>query len=74
MGRTGLRGKGVLWRWGPNHEILAVCTRWRRIDTLEGQPQGYLYVEGKKVLEFIAVRKDDESEDSCFGLPGVWFN
>ncbi|XP_076076624.1 transient receptor potential cation channel subfamily M member-like 2 isoform X3 [Mytilus galloprovincialis] len=70
MGRTGLRGKGVLWRWGPNHEILAVCTRWRRIDTLEGQPQGYLYVEGKKVLEFIAVRKDDESEDSCFGLPG----
>jgi ADP-ribose pyrophosphatase len=59
MGRTGVRGKGMLWRWGPNHEILAVCTRWRQTFGTDGAPSGFLYVEGKKVLEFIAGRKDD---------------
>ncbi|CAL1295976.1 unnamed protein product [Larinioides sclopetarius] len=30
MGRTGLRGKGALPRWGPNHNVFAVITRWQR--------------------------------------------
>ncbi|GFT22343.1 transient receptor potential cation channel subfamily M member 2 [Nephila pilipes] len=30
MGRTGLRGKGALPRWGPNHNIFVVITRWQR--------------------------------------------
>ncbi|GFY38635.1 transient receptor potential cation channel subfamily M member 2 [Trichonephila inaurata madagascariensis] len=30
MGRTGLRGKGDLPRWGPNHNIFVVITRWQR--------------------------------------------
>ena len=73
MGRTGVRGKGMLWRWGPNHEILAVCTRWRQTFGTDGAPSGFLYVEGKKVLEFIAGKKDDEGEENCFGLPGVLY-
>ena len=28
MGRTGLRGKGALPRWGPNHNVFAIITRW----------------------------------------------
>ena len=70
MGRTGIRGKGVLWRWGPNHVIKAVCTRWRQKYTAENQQAGYLYVEGKRLLEFIAVRREGDSE-SVYGLPGV---
>ncbi|BHF64679.1 Transient receptor putative cation channel sub M member 2 [Sparganum proliferum] len=28
MGRSGLLGKGLLPRWGPNHSIVVVVTRW----------------------------------------------
>ncbi|XP_052285259.1 transient receptor potential cation channel subfamily M member-like 2 isoform X2 [Dreissena polymorpha] len=68
MGRTGLRGKGILWRWGPNHMIKAVVTRWRRKC---GPNPGteYLCVEGKRVLEFITVHKDSFT-DTSFTLPG----
>ena len=30
FGRTGLRGRGGLPRWGPNHFICLVITRWQR--------------------------------------------
>ncbi|XP_055944946.1 transient receptor potential cation channel subfamily M member 7-like isoform X2 [Argiope bruennichi] len=30
MGRTGLRGKGALPRWGPNHNVFAVITKFQR--------------------------------------------
>ncbi|XP_060602842.1 transient receptor potential cation channel subfamily M member-like 2 [Ruditapes philippinarum] len=70
MGRTGMKGKGILWRWGPNHVIKVVVTRWRRkygpdLNTMTD----YLYVEGKRVLEFIAVQKDN-FVDSSYSLPG----
>ncbi|XP_015781855.1 protein ced-11 isoform X2 [Tetranychus urticae] len=29
FGRTGLKGKGSLPRWGPNHYVMFVITRWR---------------------------------------------
>lgn len=74
MGRTGIRGKGVLWRWGPNHVIKAVVTRWRRKYTADLLPTAsYLYVEGKRVLEFITVPKTEFSEglsEVNYGLPG----
>lgn len=73
MGRTGLRGRGVLWRWGPNHVIKAVCTRWRhKYSDNEDTPPGFLYVEGKRVLEFIAIKKlgDEVTMESVYGLPG----
>lgn len=71
MGRTGLRGKGILWRWGPNHVIKAVITRWRRKYGPDlNSMTDFLYVEGKRVLEFIAVQKDSFM-DSSYALPGV---
>jgi ADP-ribose pyrophosphatase len=50
MGRTGVRGRGCLHRYGPNHEIMAVVTRWKK------QKNKPIYVERRKLLEFIAVK------------------
>lgn len=50
MGRTGVRGRGCLYRYGPNHEIMAVVTRWKK------QKNKPIYVERRKLLEFIAVK------------------
>lgn len=30
FGRTGLRGRGLLGRWGPNHAADPIVTRWKR--------------------------------------------
>lgn len=30
IGRTGLRGRGILGRWGPNHAADPIVTRWKR--------------------------------------------
>lgn len=67
LGRTGLRGRGKLWRWGPNHSISAVVTRWRRKYSPLGRPLDPLLVEGKRVLEFIIVQRPDTGEMT---LPG----
>lgn len=40
FGRTGLRGRGSLPRWGPNHYIMLLITRWT----------------GGRLLEFVAVK------------------
>lgn len=48
IGRTGIRGRGALMRYGPNKEIMAIATRWRKSNN--NRP---IYVEGRKLLEFI---------------------
>ncbi|XP_035685384.1 transient receptor potential cation channel subfamily M member-like 2 [Branchiostoma floridae] len=70
MGRTGLRGKGALFRWGPNHSMLAICTRWKRsVDPATGDEQEeYLLVEGKRVLEFLSYKEPDFEE---WAIPGA---
>lgn len=30
VGRTGLEGRGILGRWGPNHAADPIVTRWKR--------------------------------------------
>ena len=70
MGRTGARGRGALWRWGPNHSIRVIVTRWRkyRENMKQYVQQRYMYVEGRRMLEFLACK------DSLYGewkLPGV---
>ena len=50
MGRTGARGRGCLYRYGPNHEIMAVVTRWKK------QKNKPIFIERRKLLEFIAVK------------------
>lgn len=34
-GRTGLKGRGVLGKWGPNHAADPIVTRWKRSEALE---------------------------------------
>lgn len=30
FGRTGIIGRGLLGRWGPNHAVDPIVTRWKR--------------------------------------------
>lgn len=30
FGRTGIKGRGLLGRWGPNHAADPIVTKWRR--------------------------------------------
>ncbi|XP_074597217.1 transient receptor potential cation channel subfamily M member-like 2 isoform X2 [Brevipalpus obovatus] len=42
-GRTGLKGRGSLPRWGPNHYVVLIVTRWRSTRM----------ISGGKVFEFL---------------------
>lgn len=35
VGRTGICGRGILGRWGPNHAADPVVTRWKRLESGE---------------------------------------
>jgi len=65
MGRTGLRGRGGLHRWGPNHCIFLVVTRWRVAD---GFMQSVNVAEEAKDLEFICML--DRKLGHLLSLPG----
>ncbi|XP_064474206.1 transient receptor potential cation channel subfamily M member 2-like isoform X2 [Ornithodoros turicata] len=58
IGRTGLRGKGALPRWGPNHYILFVISRWQR---------SKIHLVGGRGLEIVLMRicRTDQ-----FSMPG----
>eukprot|EP00730_Choanoeca_flexa_P005209 TRINITY_DN11904_c0_g1_i7.p1 TRINITY_DN11904_c0_g1~~TRINITY_DN11904_c0_g1_i7.p1 ORF type:complete len:1110 (+),score=209.84 TRINITY_DN11904_c0_g1_i7:56-3331(+) len=61
-GRTGLRGRGLLGRWGPNHAADTLVTRWRRTERGRILERG-----GRPVLEFLAIeRRDGEG----WAIPG----
>ncbi|XP_023619326.1 transient receptor potential cation channel subfamily M member 2 isoform X7 [Myotis lucifugus] len=53
MGRTGLRGRGALCCFGPNHTLQPVVTRWRR-----NQDGAICRRSIKKVLEVLVVKHD----------------
>lgn len=57
-GRTGLRGRGALPRWGPNHYVLAAITRWQKM--------------GGRGLEFVVMRGERRDQLSLLGgfVPG----
>ena len=54
-GRTGVSGRGLLGRWGPNHAADPIVTRWSP-----------LYEEGT-LLEVIAIQRKDTGD---WALPG----
>lgn len=64
LGRTGLRGRGVLGRWGPNHAADPVVTRWRRdkSDNVEIHQN-----TNKPILQFVAIQRRDTRE---WAIPG----
>ncbi|KAL5012140.1 hypothetical protein ScPMuIL_010691 [Solemya velum] len=74
-GRTGMRGRGRLWRWGPNHSVRVILSRWKV--KANGGPSDYMKVEGKHVLEFIVVQRKDTGEttlpyENDYGLVSVY--
>ncbi|CAH8536213.1 unnamed protein product [Schistosoma rodhaini] len=54
MGRTGLLGKGLLPRWGPNHSFVLCITRWTR-DTRTG---AQIIRSNRGVLQYLALERN----------------
>lgn len=63
IGRTGVKGRGCLGRWGPNHAADPIVTRWKRHDdgTIAAD------VSGRKILQFVSVLRRDNGE---WAIPG----
>lgn len=63
-GRTGVVGRGLLGRWGPNHAADPIVTRWKVDEhgarTLDPQSK-------KPVLQVVVVKRGDNGE---WALPG----
>lgn len=38
MGRTGIAGRGLFGRWGPNHVVHVVVTRWAVLNLCRSAP------------------------------------
>ncbi|KAJ7363532.1 hypothetical protein OS493_009688 [Desmophyllum pertusum] len=63
VGRTGIGGRGLFRRWGPNHAAHIIATRWKiGVDGLIVQKQG------KNVLEFVAIKSHLDSLE--WAIPG----
>lgn len=63
IGRTGLRGRGILGRWGPNHAADPIITRWKKVNSIIISD----YVSQKPVLQFVAIKRRDCNE---WAIPG----
>lgn len=63
VGRTGLRGRGCLGRWGPNHAADPIVTRWK----MTGNDQVKFPPDNKPVLQFVAIQRRDTGE---WAIPG----
>ncbi|BFZ18401.1 hypothetical protein BsWGS_21439 [Bradybaena similaris] len=63
IGRTGISGRGVLGRWGPNHAADPIVTRWK----IDEQGKVVVDKEGKKVAQFISIQRHDCKE---WAIPG----
>ena len=55
-GRTGVSGRGVLGKWGPNHAADPVVTRWKRNELGEKVVHE---TSGKPILEFVCIQRRD---------------
>ena len=66
IGRTGLRGRGLLGKWGPNHAADFILTRWLR-NEMNGQ-QIMNEDSQKPILQFLAIERLRGNE---WAIPGV---
>ncbi|XP_032899516.1 ADP-ribose pyrophosphatase, mitochondrial-like isoform X1 [Amblyraja radiata] len=62
-GRTGLKGRGLLGRWGPNHAADPIVTRWKK----ESGKTVTHNCSGKPILQFVAICRKDNKE---WAIPG----
>eukprot|EP00730_Choanoeca_flexa_P018936 TRINITY_DN9235_c0_g3_i1.p1 TRINITY_DN9235_c0_g3~~TRINITY_DN9235_c0_g3_i1.p1 ORF type:complete len:295 (+),score=73.80 TRINITY_DN9235_c0_g3_i1:390-1274(+) len=61
-GRTGLAGRGLLGKFGPNHAADPIVTRWQR------DASGKIVTRnGKRVLEMVLIKRKDNGQ---WALPG----
>lgn len=45
LGRTGLKGRGILGKWGPNHAADPIVSRWKVVENSRViSPESNLYV------------------------------
>ncbi|XP_070838001.1 ADP-ribose pyrophosphatase, mitochondrial [Chaetodon trifascialis] len=63
-GRTGLTGRGLLGRWGPNHAADPIVTRWK-VDANEAKI--HHPVSKRPVLQFVSIKRRDCGE---WAIPG----
>eukprot|EP00049_Salpingoeca_infusionum_P017776 m.354303 g.354303 ORF g.354303 m.354303 type:complete len:325 (-) comp16976_c0_seq1:208-1182(-) len=63
VGRTGLRGRGELGKFGPNHAADPIVTRWKR----DEQGEVVRDANGEPVLLFVAIQRRD---CGLWALPG----
>lgn len=68
VGRTGLRGRGLLGRWGPNHAADAIVTRWL-VDEMNGKPV-LNRDTNRPILQFVGIQRRHGNE---WAIPGVGF-
>ncbi|KAK9977562.1 hypothetical protein ABG768_019369 [Culter alburnus] len=63
-GRTGLQGRGLLGRWGPNHAADPIVTRWKR----DSSGQRVHHTNSQlPILQFVSIKRLDCGE---WAIPG----
>ncbi|XP_077068579.1 ADP-ribose pyrophosphatase, mitochondrial isoform X2 [Siphateles boraxobius] len=63
-GRTGLEGRGLLGRWGPNHAADPIVTRWKR----DSKGQSVHHTTSQlPMLQFVSIKRLDCGE---WAIPG----
>lgn len=63
-GRSGICGRGLLGRWGPNHAADPIVTRWLRD---ESNKIVYDETTNSPVLQFVAIQRSDSGD---WAIPG----
>lgn len=63
IGRTGVSGRGMLGKWGPNHAADPIVTRWKR----DASGKVVKHSSGKPILEFVSIQRCDTKE---WAIPG----
>lgn len=63
FGRTGLKGRGLLGRYGPNHAADPIVTKWKRDENNEIVKHD----DGKPILKVLCIKRGDTKE---IALPG----
>ncbi|XP_028311989.1 ADP-ribose pyrophosphatase, mitochondrial isoform X2 [Gouania willdenowi] len=63
-GRTGVMGRGLLGRWGPNHAADPIVTRWK----VDAKGAKILHSVSKRpILQFVSIKRKDCGE---WAIPG----
>lgn len=65
IGRTGISGRGLLGKWGPNHAADPVLTKWKTDESTQNKIIDS--ISGKPILMFVAILRKNDNE---WAIPG----